>query len=488
MTPATPPRGEKIVGDMDSPTGRDARHAHDDDHEDDPLGDDPLDGEEPVEGPGLPSPITLVHLAIAIVAVATVIGAVLLWPRGAAPELGANEADLAHLRATVTDRREGTCLDAGEGIDLPCQFVEARLLGGDRDGEAISFRSSVADRRVPTLDPGDRVIVTEAPFAPEEYRYSFFDFERRTPMLALAVVFVIAVVAFGRWKGVRALAGLVASLAIIVVFLLPALIRGNQAIAVALVATSAIAFVALYLAHGVNASTSVALAGTLVSVAVITALAGFVSVAARLTGLSDESLQTLSVTASAIDPRAILLAGIVIGALGVLDDVTVTQVSAVAELRRANPDLDGRALYGAAVRIGRDHIASTVNTLVLAYVGASLSLVLFFFQQGQPVERILTGEVVAIEVVRTLVGSIGLVLAVPVTTALAVVVSTSTDLEADHGHSHGGGHGHVVDRGVGGGDHRAAEPADDDLFVGGAAEPSRPPRWEDFAPEEGDRL
>jgi uncharacterized membrane protein len=230
------------------------------------------------------------------------------------------------------------------------------------------------------------------------------------------------VIAFGRWKGVRALAGLAVSLGVILVFTLPSLLRDNNAIAVALVTTSVIAFAALYLAHGVNRSTTVALLGSLASVVMITVIAVVVTSTSRLTGLSDQTFQVLRVTASSLSPQVVLLAGIVIGALGVLDDVTVTQVSVVDELRVANPTLARGELYRRAIRIGRDHVASTVNTLVLAYVGAALALMLYFFQESRSFGEILNREVVAIEIVRALVGSIGLILSVPFTTALAVAV------------------------------------------------------------------
>jgi uncharacterized membrane protein len=241
------------------------------------------------------------------------------------------------------------------------------------------------------------------------------------------------VIGFGRWKGVRALAGLAVSALVIVGFLLPALLQGENAIAVALVATSAVAFAALYIAHGVTRSTTVALLGTMASVLLITGLAWVMAGAAELSGLSEDSFQLLRVTADAVDPRGILLAGIVIGALGVLDDVTVTQVSAVNELRRSDPSATPRDAYRAALRIGRDHVASTVNTLVLAYAGASLALLLFFFQEGRSIGQILNREVVAIEIVRTLIGSIGLIVSVPMTTALAVSITTPTPelVEAD---------------------------------------------------------
>jgi uncharacterized membrane protein len=238
----------------------------------------------------------------------------------------------------------------------------------------------------------------------------------------LVALFVGVVALVGRWRGVRALAGLAVSLAVVALFVLPSLLRANNAVAVAIVATVLVAFAALYLAHGVNTMTTVALFGTLASLLVIVALAATFVALCKLTGLADESAQLLRITASSVNPRSLLIAGTVIGALGVLDDVTVTQVSAVVELRHANPSLPPTDLYRRATRIGRDHIASTVNTLVLAYVGAALPLFLFFAEAGQPVGRMLTREVVAAEVVRTLAGGIGLVLSVPLTTALAVYV------------------------------------------------------------------
>jgi uncharacterized membrane protein len=221
---------------------------------------------------------------------------------------------------------------------------------------------------------------------------------------------------------VRALLGLVASGAVLLAFVVPALLRDSSALPVALTGATAIAFIALYLAHGFRLGTTVALAGTLVALAITSALALLVVTVTHLTGLADNSAQVLRVTASALDLRGLLVAGIVVGALGVLDDVTVSQVSIVAALRRANPGLGWRLLYREAMSVGRDHVASTVNTLVLAYAGASLPLLLFFTQGDQPVERLVTGELIAVEIVRMLVGSIGLVASVPITTALAALV------------------------------------------------------------------
>lgn len=358
-------------------------------------------------------------LVIAI-AVATLLAGAMLWPRGQGPD-SIKAVGIVEVDATVDTVDNGRCPSVEvQGADTDCQLITATVTGGPTKGEPAYLETRAIDFDVPALHVGDRVVLRYTASAPAPYQYTFSDFQRSTPLWTLAAIFAIVVLAIGRGLGARALLGLMASLAVIVMFALPSLLRANNALAVALVTTVAIAFIALYVAHGINSATTVALLGTLASLIAIVALAALFIWWARLTGLSDESAQVLRVTASSVDPRGLLLAGTVIGALGVLDDITVTQVAAVLELRGANPDLDASTLYRRAIRIGRDHIASTVNTLILAYVGASLPLLLYFTQAGQSTGRVATREVVAAEIVRTLAGSIGLVLAMPVTTALAV--------------------------------------------------------------------
>ena len=213
------------------------------------------------------------------------------------------------------------------------------------------------------------------------------------------------------------------TLPVLTVFVLPALLQGEDPLAVALVGAATVGFMVLYLAHGVSIRTTIAVLGSFASLA-LTGLLGWLFVGAtHLTGQFGEEQSFLVSFGSNIDFQGLLLAGIVIGTLGVLDDVTVTQVSAVAELHTADPTMGSARLYSAGVRIGRDHIASTVNTLVLAYAGASLPLLLLFVVTSQGAGTTITSEIVAIEIVRTLVGSIGLVAAVPLTTYLATLVT-----------------------------------------------------------------
>lgn len=193
----------------------------------------------------------------------------------------------------------------------------------------------------------------------------------------------------------------------------------------AVVGACLIMFAVLYLTHGLSARTSTAVLGTLASLLLIGGLATAFTALARLTGFDETTSALIGTLGTGVDARGLLLAGVVIGALGVLDDVTVTQTSAVWELRHANPALSARGLYAAAMRIGRDHVSSAVNTLVLAYAGASLPLLLIFSVSGRGMGDVVTSEEVATEIVRTLVGSIGLVASVPITTLVAAVVASS---------------------------------------------------------------
>jgi uncharacterized membrane protein len=212
------------------------------------------------------------------------------------------------------------------------------------------------------------------------------------------------------------------SFGVLTLFILPAILQGENPLVVAVVGGSAIMLATLYLCHGLSARTSVAAVGTLISLLLIGLLgSGFIDWAA-LTGNVDDQTSLVHGLFPGIEIQGLLLAGVLIGSLGVLDDVTVTQTSAVWELKEADPSASWRKLYGRAMRIGRDHIASVVNTLVLAYAGAALPLMLLFSVAQNGVANVAGSEIVATEIVRTLVGSVGLVASVPVTTLLAALV------------------------------------------------------------------
>lgn len=316
----------------------------------------------------------------------------------------------------------GEDAEPGEALDIApttCPAATLRLLGGPDEGETVTIDLPSGAQR-PAVDPGDKVVVAHTEGAGAGFEYNFADRQRKPVLFWLGAVFAIVVVVLGRLRGLAALVGLAGSLVVIVGFVLPAILDGQSPLPVALVGASAIAFLALYLAHGFRASTTVALLGTLASLGLTALIAVVVTKLAGLTGFASEEATIVQIADARIDLTGLVLAGIVIGALGAIDDMTVTQVAAVGELHEANPELGRRRLYGGALRIGQSHVASTVNTLALAYAGASVPVLLLFVLSRQSLGTVANGEVMATEIVRTLAGSIGLVASVPITTWLAV--------------------------------------------------------------------
>ena len=397
--------------------------------------------------------------AVIAVGIAALIGVAVWWPTGEAPGLYSEDGTPELVDATVTEAGKGDCPGLEyDDVLMPCQQITARVTSGPNIGDLAEFSIYITEQSVPTLEVDQKIVVRAFQAPGAEAQYSYADLQRSPQIWLLVAAFAVTVLIFGRWHGLRALLGLGVSLWLLVVFLIPSLLRGNPPIGVAIAGGFVIAGVAVYVAHGAKITTTVAFLGTVMSVVVIAVLAAFAVTFANLTGLDEASAGTLSLTADTIDLRGLLVAGIVVGALGVLDDVTVTQVAAVVELRRANPELRGPALYSAAIRIGRDHVAAVVNTLVLAYAGASLPLLLFFAQGDTPFSRMATSQIISVEIVRTVVGSIGLVLSVPLTTALAAAVLVP--VEHEHEHEHG----------------TEVDPAREDPPAG--------PRREDFSPRD----
>ncbi|KOG33655.1 hypothetical protein ADK37_22045 [Streptomyces resistomycificus] len=373
-------------------------------------------------------------------ATAVLVGLVVLWPGGApAHERTGVGFDRQTQRATVTTVESVSCSSVNASGDTPtgdtstaegssaqqqangtCKKATIRVDTGKDKGR--TFTEIVQPDQSRQLHEGQKVVVAYEPSAPKDLQYSVTDVDRRLPMALLAGIFAVAVVVVGRLRGVMALVALAISFLILNFFVLPAILQGSNPLVVAVVGSSAIMLIALYLCHGLSARTSVAVLGTLISLLLIGILGSLFIDWAALTGNTDDNTGLIHGLYPTIDMSGLLLAGIIIGSLGVLDDVTVTQTSAVWELHDANPAMGWRGLYRAGIRIGRDHIASVVNTLVLAYAGAALPLLLLFSIAQSSVGTVANSELVAEEIVRTLVGSIGLVASVPVTTALAALV------------------------------------------------------------------
>ena len=370
-----------------------------------------------------------------------------LWPRGESIATDGAGTPLATERAHVVAVREGGCRvaavpDPGEAAGAGCRRVSVALESGPDEGEEVAF--DVAG--VP-VDVGDRVRVADSGIPPRAEvggvavdRYAFSDFERRAPLLWLTVAFALLVVLTARWRGVRALAGLAGSLAVVVLFVVPAILEGSSPLAVATIGALAIMLLTIPLAHGLGPKSVAACLGTAAALVITLLLARFATDVAHITGFSSEEATFLRASAQELSIQGLLLAGIAVGALGVLDDLTVTQASTVMALWRANPGLGGRRLFREALTVGNDHIVAVVNTLVLAYVGASLPVLLVLSVADTSISDGVNSEVVASEIVATLVGSIGLIAAVPITTALAALLAVRTPpdaLEAEgHAHAH----------------------------------------------------
>lgn len=273
---------------------------------------------------------------------------------------------------------------------------------------------------------GDRILLVAVPLDGGVTAYAFVDFARELPIGLLAAVYVLVVVAVARMRGLRALVGLAFAGLVIAVFTVPALLDGEDALLVGLVSAAAIMFVVLYVTHGVSVRTTTALLGTLFGLGVTASLATWATSAAHLTGLTDEDDTTLRSVAGSVSLSGLVLCGIIIAGLGVLNDVTITQSSAVWELHALSPELPPRRLFASAMRIGRDHIASTVYTIAFAYAGAALPVLLLVEVYAQSWRQSFFFGSLAEEVVRTLVGSVGLVLAVPLTTVVAVVLVSAS--------------------------------------------------------------
>ncbi|MFJ3958605.1 YibE/F family protein [Arthrobacter sp. NPDC090010] len=285
-----------------------------------------------------------------------------------------------------------------------------------------------------SVHPGDGVRylnlsrVQQGAAAGQAPSYVFVDFVRSVPVGVLAVLYAAVVILVARWRGLRALLGLGVAYLVLAFFLLPGLVDGKPAVPLALTAATAILVAVLYFAHGFSARTSTALLGTLFGLGVTAGLAIWATDAAKLLGIGSHEASTLINTSGTISISSVVLCGLIIASLGALNDVTITQASAVWELYELSPKISARKLFSSAMRIGRDHIASTVYTIAFAYAGAALPVLIIVMLYERPFLETITSAELAEEVVRTLIGSIGLVLAIPLTTLVAVLVVKATAL------------------------------------------------------------
>jgi len=394
--------------------------------------------------------------AVGVMAVITLVALVALWPR---PANVPSDEDVPAPAALVDGEVVAVEHFAGQADDIAglsgdMARIDVALLEGPDAGSTVSLE--VNTDGFPEVRVGDRVALDRTTGPEGDVQYYITDFQRLPTLLILLGLFVVTVLVISRWHGFRSLLGLGLSLFIVVRFIVPAIIAGTSPPLVALVGAMAIMLVTLYLTHGVNEMTTSAIVGTAGALVLTVGLALVFIEQGRITGFASDDAVFARFAVEGLDLQGLVLAGLIIAALGVLDDVTISQASTVFALHDTDRELGWTQLFARAMKVGRDHIASVVNTLFLAYTGASIALLLLFHTGGLPVAEILNTEVLAEEVIKTIVGSLGLIAAVPFTTALAASVAI--------GRLHGAGASGGSRPGIGGGGegHATGEDLDDD--------------------------
>ena len=371
----------------------------------------------------------LLTAALIPVVAALVVGAVVLWPNSTldtATLVGVtgDAKGTSYVAARTDQVTPFACqgIGSGPGTTVKCAHVTVTLTSGPERPQRVKIDIDPTVLKS-GIQRGDELRLARfRGIGGQPPSYAFVDFARSTTLIGLAVAFAVLVVAVARVRGLAALIGLAISFVVLIKFMIPALLAGENSLAVAVVGSAAIMFVLLYLAHGVSIRTTTALIGTLFGLGASAALGTWAVGATHLTGAGNEDNMTLSAVAGHVQLPGLLLAGVIVASLGILNDVTVTQASAVWELRAVSPDATPGRLFRGAMRIGRDHIASTVYTIVFAYAGAALPVLLLINLSQRPLGAIVTGEAIGEELVRTLVGAMGLVLSVPLTTAVGVAL------------------------------------------------------------------
>lgn len=321
-----------------------------------------------------------------------------------------------------------------QGKKYPYQNVSVQVLDGPEKGKMLAIQHG----EVTTLRPEQKVTVGEIVVvvklsSPELTMYQIVDKYRLDVLIYITIAFFILIIALNRWKGLGSFLGLGVSLAVIMLFIVPQILAGQDAFWTIIIGAIIIMVTSMYLAHGFIKTTHIAMLATVIALLTVGLLAVLFVEIAKITGLGNDDAYALQFNrASDINFKGLLLGGIIIGALGVLDDVTTGLAAAMNELVKANPKFTYGELVKSGIRIGSEHIASLVNTLVLAYASVGLPIFLFIILNptNQPLWVMINSEMVSEEIVRTLAGSIGIVLAVPITTIIAAWLLTTKLPEA----------------------------------------------------------
>ena len=373
--------------------------------------------------------ITISAIIISIIAV--LLGAFLLRPNGNFTKISGGLDAISgseYVSGEVLEITDQDCQGYEIGADPSqvsggnCDVLRVLIISGDKKGSEglveFDYANAGVDLKTGTKMQLLRIPETEFP----EDTYLYMDLNRSNLLIWIAIVFAIVTIIIGRWRGIGAIVGLILTFIVLLYFMFPALLEGKDPLAVAVVAASGLVLILLYTAHGLSIKTSVAVLGTLFGIALTATISFLVVGVGNFSGISsDDDFLLAGVTQIRLD--GLLLAGIIFASVGVLNDVTVTQASAIWELKESQPNYSAKELFVSGMRIGRDHIASTVYTLLFTYAGAALPTLLLIVLADRPTGFIISSEAISQEIVRTLVGSIGLVLAVPITTILAAVLA-----------------------------------------------------------------
>jgi uncharacterized membrane protein len=323
--------------------------------------------------------------------------------------------------AVVTDTN--TVKEVRENGETSYQKLELLITNGDRKGESVAIENR-SDQSTKKQDyaAGDTLLIT-ATTTQDTTFYYITDYVRKTPIYWLLGIFVVLTLLIGRLRGALSLIGMSISFLVIFFFVLPLIIRGIDPVLTAIAGSLIIIPTTFYLSHGVNRKTTAAVIATLGSLIITGILAMIATDAAKLTGFtSDEANFLEAARQGGVNMKGLLLAGIIIGTLGILDDITISQAAIAAQLKKTDPKLPFQKLYFRTMDVGRDHIASVVNTLILVYTGAALPLFLLFTTNAVSLQDVISYEIIAEEIIRTLVASIGLILAVPIATFTACLL------------------------------------------------------------------
>ena len=382
-------------------------------------------------------PWRLTLLGVLVTAlIATIAGMALLWPQSPASEHTSTDFQQTYalnhpqVEGTVDTTDHSACQSelTGQAFDTPplipgteevqCDRALVNITSGEDEGRMTQL-VTYGNAGDPQLKPGDNIVLSKANDPSGVVSYAFADYQRTGNLALWAVIVAVVIIAFAAWHGVRALIGLALSLGVIFAFLVPALIDAHNPLWSALVACSAIILLAVPLVHGLNWKSASAVGGSLIALILAAALAWAAIDSSQLQGYSSEDNLKLLLYMPNVSIVGVLLCGFVVGALGSLADAAVAQASTITELHGADPDARPSQLFLSAMKVGRDHIASMVYTLILTYTGATLPLLMLITAAERPAGQILSSDLVATELLRSGVGAMALTLAVPITTAIA---------------------------------------------------------------------